>query len=253
LHSWRYIDGQNYPVSDPNNATDGDIYIASALQQAGTRWSSEIYLQAARVIAEAILAKCTIVIGGKTLLLPGVDGFAKLAHVVVNPSYYAFPLMRQLNLAFPSPVWAQLEQSGVRMISEAKFGKWSLPSDWLQVRRADGVVSMAESFPQRFSYDALRIPLFLAWSGLAPDTTKAISRFWKDGCASEPSYADLKSGAVMGRYTLLGAKSIATLIASSDVERNSLAFEEIGQTDSYYSSSLHLLTRIAAEEIGLRA
>jgi endoglucanase len=185
-------------------------------------------------------------------LLPGVEGFVKIGHVVVNPSYYAFPMIRQLSLAFPSPVWAQLEQNGVRMISEAKFGKWSLPSDWLQVRRADGAVSMAESFPQRFSYDALRIPLFLAWSGLAPDTTRAISRFWSDGCGAEPSYADLKSGVVMGHFTLLGAKSIARLIASSGVERDSLAFDQIAPTDSYYSSSLHLLTRIAAEEIALR-
>ena len=253
LHSWRYVAGQIAPVSDPNNATDGDIYIAAALQQAALRWSSAAYFQEARIICESILERCTISINGKSFLLPAADGFVKSGYVVVNPSYYVFPLFRFLNMAFPSPTWAQIEESGLALIADAKFGKWSLPADWLQIRKVDGAVSMAESFPARFSYDAVRIPLFLAWAGVLVETTRAISRFWSIGCAAEPSIADLKTGAVVGRFTLLGAKSIATLIASSGTDLGNISFGQIGPAETYYSCALHLLTRIAAEEIGQRS
>ena len=38
LHSWRYRPGDANPVSDPNNATDGDLLIALALFTAADRW-----------------------------------------------------------------------------------------------------------------------------------------------------------------------------------------------------------------------
>ena len=54
LFSWRYDPTEEHPVSDPNNASDGDILIAWALLIAGKRWEEKAYLSRSQEIREAM-------------------------------------------------------------------------------------------------------------------------------------------------------------------------------------------------------
>jgi endo-1,4-beta-D-glucanase Y len=249
LHAWRWIADQPDHVSDANNATDGDIAIAAALQHAARRWQSRDYAKAARQTASAILENCVTTVAGRLVLLPGQDGFSKRDHVIVNPSYYIFPLFADLAEACPSALWSRLAEDGADMIFQARFGRWRLPADWLQINRMDGAISLARSHPARFSYDAVRVPLFLEWAGLAPEVVESVSNFWISHCPTGPDWVDLRTDSPGGHLSLRGAQSIASFISSRSARIASrvvapLALIEVG--DSYYSAALSMLTRLAS-------
>ena len=46
-------------------------------------------------------------IGARTLLLPGVEGFASPTALTINPSYYAFPMLDEMAALAPSPRWTR--------------------------------------------------------------------------------------------------------------------------------------------------
>jgi endo-1,4-beta-D-glucanase Y len=130
LHVWRYKPGAANPLDDPNNATDGDLFIAYALILAAARWHRPELLLQAEAIGRAILSLLVAKVHGLTLLLPGIEGFIRDDGVVLNPSYYAFTAMAALAHIAPSPLWAELRRDGVAALGQARFGAWRLPPDW---------------------------------------------------------------------------------------------------------------------------
>jgi endoglucanase len=252
LHAWRWVSEQRDHIRDYNNASDGDIAIAAALQHAARRWQSEVYARAAFRTASAILENCVTTVAGRVVLLPGQDGFSKRDHVIVNPSYYIFPLFADLAEACPSPLWSSLAEDGADMISKARFGRWRLPADWLQIRRSDGAFSLADTFPARFSYDAVRVPLFLAWAGLAPEVVESVSSFWTSHCPNQPDWVDLRADSPAGQLPLRGAQSIATFIntrVARSPTKAAISQGFIEAHDSYYSAALSMMTRLAGHSI----
>ena len=136
LMAWRWRPDADRPVSDLNNATDGDLVAAWALARAGARWSApDLTAEAAR-IARDVLRLCTIEWQGKLLLLPGANGFRQPEGMVVNPSYYAWGALRALSRVAPDPAWARLEADGLELLRQARFGRFGLPPDWLMLRPA---------------------------------------------------------------------------------------------------------------------
>ena len=166
LHAWRYRPGDANPVSDMNNATDGDIYIAAALARAAARWHRADYAAAAAKLGRAILGLVRQA-GARTVLLPGAVGFETADAFTINPSYYAFGLFNDLAALVPSPLWDALQRDGLALCLQGRYGKWNLPPDWLRVDRHDGALSIAPGWPPRFSFDAIRVPMHLAWGKLA--------------------------------------------------------------------------------------
>ncbi len=166
LLGWRRQPGQPRSPGDENNATDGDLLIAWALSRAATNWSSGEYRQRAVNIARDILRLGTIEIAGRLVLRPGVAGFDHGEHVVVNPSYYVFPAFRALNAIFPDPRWLRLERDGQSLLADSVYGPHRLIPDWVQVGRSGGRVVPATEWPSRFSWDAVRVPLYSVWAGL---------------------------------------------------------------------------------------
>ena len=69
------------------------------------------------------------------MLLPGAAGFVRPATTVVNLSYYVFPALALLAQLVPSADWTALQQHGRWLIEQARFGRWTLPPDWLQLGR----------------------------------------------------------------------------------------------------------------------
>ncbi len=252
LHAWRYVPGVPQPVTDMNNATDGDIYIAAALVRASVRWSAPDFLSAGQAIARDLLALSVVDVGDRTVLLPAVDGFVKRDHVVVNLSYYVFPLLAELQMVNPSPAWARMIADGRQMVNEARFGERNLPPDWLQVSTRDSSLSVADGWPARFSFDAVRIPLFLAWAGADEAELARFNRFWGHQPAHAVAWVDLGTDAGAPYHASRGVVAIATL-AARDTRRTQVSFPSIVEDDDYYSASLNLISRIAAFECESRA
>lgn len=232
LYAWRFDPAQTPQVADPNNATDGDILIAWALMQAAKRWNRPAYDARSLELREAILAEAVVEFGGHRLLLPGRIGFVQDEAVVINPSYYIWPALDAF--AAQDARWAQVLRDGMNLIQASSFGPWRLPSDWVQVDAA-GLAAPAKDRPARFGFDAIRVPLYLAWAGrtapLAPFTRYFTETQKADGW---PAWIDVVSGETAPYPLSPGGQAVAHLVLGK-------ALNTASSDQDYYSHSLSLL------------
>ena len=248
LHAWRYKPRDAYPVTDLNNATDGDLFIAAALARAAARWDRPDYAARAARIARDIL-RLVRTAGPRTVLLPGAAGFEKPDSYVINPSYYGFALFQDLAALAPSPHWQALRQDGAAMLQQACFGRWQLPPDWLRVDRRDGALAVAPGWPPRFSYDAIRVPLHVAWGGMpALPVLEAFRRYWVAPRTAPPAWTDLRTGEEAAYGAPAGIRAVAVLATHAPGPEQLHALPSVMAATDYYGSGLILLSRIAAEE-----
>ncbi|HEV7253560.1 MAG TPA: glycosyl hydrolase family 8 [Mesorhizobium sp.] len=250
LSAWRFRpDGaRGGTVDDPNNATDGDLMIAWALLRAGQRWTSPDYAAQGSAIARDVLRLLVREVGEETVLLPGAMGFEQREHIVLNPSYYAFPALRALAQAVPDPTWLRLAADGVALLRRARFGRWGLPADWVALPRLGGRPAPAPGWPARFSYDAIRVPLYLAWAGMGREpAASGAARFWADPQHPQmPAWTDFSSDAVSPYPASTGIQSVAQLTMGKQSAASSQPrWPSPVETQDYYSSVLSLLARLA--------
>ncbi len=236
-------------VDDANNATDGDLMIAWALLRAGQRWRDGDYTAQGVAVARDILRLLVRQVGEETVLLPGAAGFEQRDHIVINPSYYAFPALRVLAQAVPDPVWLRVAADGLAMLRRARFGRWGLPSDWVALPRGGGRPQPAPGWPARFSYDAVRVPLYLAWAGLGREpAVESAARFWTDPQHPRlPAWTDLASDGVSPYAASAGIRAIALLCQARRLVGPvpAPALPAVIDSKEYYSAILTLLVRMA--------
>ncbi len=253
LHAWRYQPDAANPVADPNNAADGDLCIAWALLEAGRRWGSTDHLALGTAIARDVLKHLVRRSGGYTVLLPGARGFDRRDRTVLNPSYYVFPAIRALAQAVPDPAWVRMAADGLALLRAARFGRWRLPADWVAVAKGDGGVTLAENFPPRFSYDAVRVPLYLAWARLGAEPAVADSAgFWGDSSHSYlPAWVDLTSNAIAPYAASSGIAAVARLASAQRAVSSGepRGLPRIATATDYYSAVLVMLVRLAWRDI----
>lgn len=244
LSAWRFRPGHG--VDDMNNATDGDLFIAWALLEGGARWHEPELARQGEAVARDILRLLVRPAGRHVVLLPGAHGFEHAAHTVVNPSYYAFPAIRALARAVPDPAWLRIAADGLALLRDGGFGRWSLPPDWLAVPRGEGELAPAPGWPARFSYDAVRVPLYLAWAGLEgePAANRA-TRFWFDPAHRRlPAWADLATNGV-SPYTATGGIAAVAHFMQGLYSGRLAGVSPLPGRDDYYSAALQLLVRLA--------
>lgn len=260
LFAWRFRPGASNPVEDTNNATDGDLFIAWALLEASERWGNADHAAQGVAMARDILRLLVRQAGPYSVLLPGARGFERADHAVVNPSYYAFPAIRALALAVPDPAWLRLAADGVALLRSGRFGRWGLPPDWLAVRRVDGLLTLPGDWAPRFSYDAVRVPLYMVWAGLGsePSLTGAAD-FWNDPRHRHmPAWANLTTNQISPYAASPGIGAVAALATArrSGVEqphnnRRPMPGTRVAAMPDYYSGALSLLATLAARDSGL--
>ena len=252
LHAWRFLPRGGVHVPDLNNATDGDLFIAAALWRASLRWGRPDLAQVATHIARDVLRLLVREAGPRLLLLPGAAGFETASVFTVNPSYYAFPLFEELDSLLPSPKWARLRDDGLDLLARARFGAWGLPPDWLSVNRQDGTMAPHPNWPARFSYDAIRVPLWLAWSGLLPGAGPAFAAYWATFAALPPAWVDLQTNASASYPAPPGMIAVARIATgqSQSLMKASLSggFPALRASPDYYSAALIMLSRLAWQE-----
>jgi endoglucanase len=251
LFAWRWDPNDKNPIADTNNATDGDMLVAWALERAAGRWHAADYHEAARRIAVDIREKLVTRVAGRLVLLPGVNGFTrKDGTVIVNPSYYVYPALTELSRLDGSAEWGRLRRDGLGLLAKARFGQWDLPTDWIAVDKA-GDVSPAAALPPRFGFDAIRIPLYLIWGREATSQRlAALIKFW-NGFADKPvpAWIDVTSGATAPFPAPSGFQAIIDLTRSR-FHVKTPPLPQISDSDDYYSASLILLSGLARDAIG---
>jgi endoglucanase len=246
LHAWRWMPNRPMAVEDGNNASDGDIFIAWALARAARRWNRPELQEISTAICADLVRLCVRNVAGRTVLLPAAAGFERRDHVVVNPSYYVFPALADLAATAGGP-WMDIYRDGLLLLQEARFGRWGLPPDWVQLSRQGGRPSPASGWPPRFSYDAMRVPLYLAWGGLASEpAARAAVAFWtRGGMSYQPAWTEFP-GDKLASYSLGPAHRAIAALAQSPV--GPVALPSVRDAQDYYSAALTVLSHMALAE-----
>jgi endoglucanase len=248
LVAWLWNPRARPPVADMNDASDGDILVAWALAEAADYWGDVSYRVAARRIAVEVGRKLLLV-GGKDgpLLLPAVAGFAKEDRPdgpALNLSYWVFPAFERLPLVAPEVDWSGLIQSGLALIKAARFGPANLSSDWIAAK--DDKWAPAAGFPRAFSYNAIRIPLYMAMAGVGDRATYApFVALWSRDPALAPVDVDTgRRGAPFGDHDYDAVARLTLCVT----EQTPLSPEFFTATsnESYYPTTLHMLAIVAA-------
>ncbi len=237
LFSWRYEPGKPDPIADKNNASDGDIFIAWALLEAGKKWGVTAYLTSSAEIQRALLRHTLIRYAGYQLMLPGVSGFKQAGSVIVNPSYFVFPAWQAFYQDTHLLVWKNLSDDGMAMIGKMRFGKSQLPADWVKLQ-ANGQMAPASGWPPRFGFDAVRIPLYVHWYHAGSPALQPFARFWRNyDRRAAPAWIDVLSGQRSEYNQSQGMRAIRDLVVGDSGPLTS----QLDPDEDYYSASLHLL------------
>ncbi|MEM9016995.1 MAG: glycosyl hydrolase family 8 [Verrucomicrobiota bacterium] len=250
LISWKWELGENGSgkITDANNATDGDILVAWALVRANVVWGEVSYLDEARKICSSIRETVVRDSPYGKVILPGAEGFENDDGIVLNLSYWVFPAFLDLNLSDPEfGLWSQLYESGQRLLSEAAFGEYELPSDWVALNGE--ALSPAPDFEPAFGYNAIRIPLYLKWSEGegAQDYLARYSRLQEEW-ESVPARISVSNEVIDSEPAPIGMQEVLSY-ASADLNSPIEFLDRPMDPDSgYYSSVLQLLTRLAVLE-----
>ncbi len=252
LHAWRFVPGATLPVADPNNATDGDLLIAWALLEAHERWNDPGHRRMALAIGRDVLRLCTLRQGERLLLLPGAQGFVLTDLVVVNPSYWCFGALDALESATGDAAWAALHREGLALLRRARFGRWGLPADWVRLPRGEGPPTAAPPWPHRFSWDAIRVPLYLVWAGHEDEpAVQAAARFWRDPSHRVlPAWVDLGTGYVAPYPASPAIRGLAALAVGP---ARSAVLPAASEARDYYSAKLLLMAGLARADVARRS
>lgn len=244
LFYWRYTPGAADPVADKNNASDGDVLLAWALQRAAQKWQVSEYQQASDRIQRAIVKLNVITFADHTVMLPGAQGFNKNSYVVLNPSYFLFAAWQEFAQRSHLQVWTRLIDDGMDLLGKMHFGKTGLLLDWVALN-ADGSVAPALGYSNRFSYDAIRVPLNIWWYDPQSLRLVPFQRVWQGyGRQQTPAWFDVLAN-TPAPYNLDGG-----LLAVRDLALNETRYlsDNLAPDQNYFSASLQLLSWLAFQE-----
>ncbi|MGN7127602.1 glycosyl hydrolase family 8 [Methylorubrum thiocyanatum] len=249
LLAWRWAPDHRPAVADMNNATDGDILVAWALTEAAEAWGEPSYRTAARRIA--------VEFGRKTILfkdphgpvlLPAVSGFSARERAdgpLINLSYWVFPAFQRLPIVAPEYDWASLIRSGLDFLRQSRFGPSSLPTEWISAKDS---LRPADGFPPLFSYNAIRVPLYLAWAGVGrPEDYTPFKALWGGIERERLPIVDTRDGQPVEWLSEVGYTAIPALTAcAADGTPFPEPLRTVQENQNYYPMTLHLLALIAA-------
>ncbi|GAU85822.1 glycosyl hydrolase family 8 [Bosea sp. BIWAKO-01] len=250
LSAWRWQADAKPNVTDTNNASDGDILIAWALGEAGIRWEEPRYTQAMQKITAAVFRQNVVGSRVGPVLLPGAVGFGAKEQPdgpIVNLSYWIFPAIDRLQKLDPAQDWAALRRSGLALLRESRFGPLKLPPEWLSVGAQRS--APAAQFERSFGYNAIRIPLYLAWSSrAATDHLLPYLTMWNQNENIGPFVIEIDDGKAREPLDAAGYKMVFALVQC--VANNKPVPTELATRNNelYYPSTLGLLSLLAISE-----
>lgn len=246
LFAWRWDAGSTPPVSDPNNATDGDILIAWALLKAYEAWSEPSHLQEARKILQAIRSELVVDYSGYTVLMPGSMYFIDGQRLIFNLSYSILPAFNVF-AAYENPdLWRKLYDDSLQLLRAAANSPLSVPADWMSLDDR-GNVSISDKHDPVSGYDAIRIPLYLAWCGHRKELEPFMG-FWEEngGWQSAPSWINLQTSERADYDPEPGVLAVRALAYGAGGE----ALYRRQPVKDYFSASLAMFSLLAQKDRG---
>ncbi|MDO5527927.1 MAG: glycosyl hydrolase family 8 [Paracoccus sp. (in: a-proteobacteria)] len=249
LMGWRWIEGEGVP--DWHIATDGDLFRAWALLRAGLRFARPDFTELAHKIAAEIAGMCITPDprgGDRLVLLPGDPAYmlGEGGAVTFNPSYIMPRAMDDLAAATGIERLARAASDGLALIDELA-AQGPIP-DWVELH--PGGIRPAAGRNGGSGYDAIRVPLYLVWSGRgdARAVTAAAEHLPSD--AGRVVVARRADGSPDETSDLAGYRAIAALArCAAGFGPGAIPPYEPGQP--YYPATLHLLAELAAREAAL--
>ena len=245
LLNWRRLPGAS--SADPVNATDGDLFTAWGLMLGADRFDLPEARAQAQQIAAAISKACLHPdprMPSRLLLLPASTGFVRDSKVIFNPSYIMPRALYDLANLTRDDRLARAASDGLDLLTE--LATQSALPDWAEVD-AEGVRPSTE-LPGHFGYDAIRVALYLIWSGQRDHW--AVERAAKVYAAAidglTPVVVRLADGYVIESSTYAGFAALQNLVLG-----RSAINETLDVTQGYYPATLEMLCRIAAFDTSL--
>jgi len=244
LAVWKWDPSAKPRVSDPNNASDGDILIAYALARAGAAWQNPRYTTAAQKLARAIGKNAIGHHRDMVFLLPGAEGFGaddRTDGPVVNLSYWIFEAFPTLASLAPEYDWTGLGRAGLALLRQATSGRSNLPADWISIR-SRLQPQPANGFPPEFGYNSLRIPLYLLRAGMVEvEWLRTLNQRWS-ASGEGVAVVNAATGQVRERLTDQGYAALSAALACA---LDGIPVPEALKTFEpklYYPSTLYLLS-----------
>ena len=241
LMGWKWQAEAGGRVSGWHNATDGDLFRAWALLRAGrdSGWTG-FEAQAVR-IARDIAGICLAPdprAPQEWLLRPGAEARQDAGRVLLNPSYFMPRALRELGEECGEPRLIRAADHAETVLAELA-DQGFLP-DWID--RTDAGFAPPADHDLRWGYDAVRIPLYLIWSGRAGHPAVAVAAALMDRAdlAGHLALRVSPEGVVGAESDHPGYRAIWALI---DCARAEPAADE-----PYYPATLGLLARLAVRE-----
>lgn len=253
LMAWRYLPEENDPVPDMNNASDGDLFMAWALVRAAQRFNDRTYLARARQTAEALAELCilpSLYSPSELIFLPAAQGFVHEDRIVFNPSYVMPLAMREVAAATGVIELARAAQNAETIF--LRLAGTSPVPDWMQ-DTVDGM-TVTQDFSANTGYEAMRVPLYMVWSGLNrhPAVTQMVRIYDRTVQAGVPvpTIIDPLSGTVLEASNDPGYRALAALVscAGGSGEVGSL-MPPFDPNQPYYPATLHMFAMIAANQV----
>jgi len=245
LFMWRRRAELPLSDEDPNNATDGDILIAWALLEAATLWSLPDYKKEAKDIMKDIKQKLVDSWDGLPILLPGEYGFKTSDATVINLSYWVFPALHAFKTFDADPVWANLAESGLQFLKRARFGRWQLPPDWLQLNSDR---TMFPSKNQRFGYDAIRVPLYLMMAKIDNEALDVLADYWSFYQPYTPAWIALNENTMDSFGASDGISSVREMVLWSSGRKINVDKVTLDDDQDYYSATLLLFSKLTYQQ-----
>lgn len=257
LYGWKWGENESgsWGMLDMNNATDGDMWIAASLFLAHEQ-SGKVEYQ--REGLELLTAIHTQLIhrgdDGTLYLLPAKEGFIHGRMLTLNPSYLHLHLLRSFASYQQDGPWLKLYKDSRELLRKSRFGRFKIHPDWIHVDSDTGRVQI---YPEQrnFSYDAIRVPLFLAYerkSFNAPELDDIISGYLQlgrvynaVGTVTQP--VDLHNDTLSLAEAPFGFQAVFACLAKKEqcvTYHRSIKKELTNGSKDYYSYSLLLFTDI---------
>ncbi len=242
LFYWRFNPVEPDPITDKNDATDGDALIAWALLKANQRWNDNSYGAASDAITQALIKHTVINFAGYRVMLPGAKGFNLNSYVNLNPSYFIFPAWQDFASRSHLVVWNDLIRDGNTLLSKMGWGQSHLPTDWVSLS-ADGKLNPAKEWPPRMSFDAIRIPLYVIWWNPQSSLLTPWRSWWQGYDRSRtPAWVNVTTNDTAPYNMNEGLLAVRDLTMGQ-----SLGEPQINAQDDYYSASLKMLVWLAQQ------
>jgi endo-1,4-beta-D-glucanase Y len=252
LLAWQWR-AESPHVPDSNNASDGDLLVAWGLLRGAQRWQAPSYRAAAEAILRDLADRAVRMTAGGPVLLPGERGFELNDDYELNLSYWVYPALLEAARAQPKGPWRELYTSGQALTARALQGEYRLPPDWLFLDPRQQRLGPSPRREARFGFEAIRIPLYLCWTGACSDEAlTGIKRWW--GQSTRPAaWVDPDETSRQAEFPLSpGAMAVRDLLLSAVTPRRQQALQCGGpEGEDYYSASLRLLAQLAIQEKGV--